>query len=120
MSGRDSLVRPRRGEVWLARLDPTEGDEMRKSRPVVVVSSDSMGMLAVKIAAPLTTADLAVAAWRVPIRPTSRNGLDRPATVDLLQVRSLAVERFFRRLGLVTDDDMDQIAAALAAVIEYV
>ncbi|NMA27603.1 MAG: type II toxin-antitoxin system PemK/MazF family toxin [Burkholderiales bacterium] len=29
-----------RGEVYTARLDPTEGSEMRKTRPVVIVSND--------------------------------------------------------------------------------
>jgi mRNA interferase MazF len=27
-----------RGEVWLARLDPTEGREIQKTRPYVTVS----------------------------------------------------------------------------------
>jgi mRNA-degrading endonuclease toxin of MazEF toxin-antitoxin module len=28
----------KRFEAWLARLDPAEGSEMRKTRPVVIVS----------------------------------------------------------------------------------
>ena len=28
----------KRFEVWLARLDPGEGSEMRKTRPVVILS----------------------------------------------------------------------------------
>ncbi len=32
----------KRFEVWLARLDPAEGSEMRKTRPVVIVSPDDM------------------------------------------------------------------------------
>ena len=114
------VARPRRGEVWVARLDPTLGDEMQKTRPVVVVRSDSMGMLAVKIAAPFTTSEFGPAPWRLAIKPTIQNGLDRASTVDLLQVRSLAVERFVSRLGSLSDEDMEQIAAAVAAVVEYV
>jgi len=30
-----------RGEVYSARLDPSEGSEMRKTRPVVIVSNDT-------------------------------------------------------------------------------
>ena len=29
-------------EVWLARLDPAVGSEMRKTRPVVILSPDVM------------------------------------------------------------------------------
>ena len=32
----------KRFEIWLARLDPTEGSEMRKTRPVLIVSPDIM------------------------------------------------------------------------------
>ena len=45
---------PKRGEVWLVSLDPTVGSEIRKTRPTVVVSSDSVGVLPVKIVAPIT------------------------------------------------------------------
>jgi len=30
----------KRGSIWLADLDPTVGSEIRKTRPVVVVSND--------------------------------------------------------------------------------
>ena len=81
----------------------------------------SMSMLAVKLAAPFTTSPgLAPAPWRLAFQPTTQNGLDQASTVDLLQVRSLAAERFVRRLGVLTDDEMEQIAAAIAAVVEYV
>ncbi len=30
----------KRGEIWLANLDPTVGNEIQKTRPVVVVSND--------------------------------------------------------------------------------
>jgi mRNA-degrading endonuclease toxin of MazEF toxin-antitoxin module len=38
-------LRPRRGEVWTADLDPVVGRELgRKVRPVLVVSSDEMNL----------------------------------------------------------------------------
>jgi hypothetical protein len=30
-----------RGEIWLANLDPTVGSEIRKTRPVVIVSNNT-------------------------------------------------------------------------------
>jgi mRNA-degrading endonuclease toxin of MazEF toxin-antitoxin module len=32
----------KRFEIWLARLDPAKGSEMRKTRPVVIVSPHEM------------------------------------------------------------------------------
>ncbi len=43
-----------RGEIWLVSLDPTIGAEIRKTRPVVVVSSDSVGILPIRLVAPIT------------------------------------------------------------------
>ena len=42
---------PRRGDIWLVNLDPTVGSEIQKTRPAVVVSSDAVGRLPVKLVA---------------------------------------------------------------------
>ena len=39
------LMNVSRREIWLVNLDPTLGAEIRKTRPVVVVNSDSIGAL---------------------------------------------------------------------------
>jgi mRNA interferase MazF len=45
----------KRFEVWLARLDPAEASEMRKTRPVVIVSPDEVnGRLLTMLVAQLT------------------------------------------------------------------
>jgi len=43
-----------RGDIWKVNLDPTIGAEIKKTRPVVVVSSDAVGALPIKLVAPLT------------------------------------------------------------------
>jgi len=43
---------PQRGEIWLVNFDPTIGAEIRKTRPAVVVSSDAVGRLPIKLVAP--------------------------------------------------------------------
>lgn len=109
----------RRGEVWLARLDPTEGSEIGKTRPVVVISADGMGVLPVKIVAPCTTANLAPAAWRVPLAKSDGNGLDRDTTIDLMQIRSVSVKRLVHKLGEVDSETMEDLAAMVAAIVDY-
>lgn len=34
-----------RGEVWEVRFDPTEGDEIRKTRPAVVMTAAGAGRM---------------------------------------------------------------------------
>lgn len=47
-------MNPSRGEIWLVNLEPTIGAEIRKTRPVIVVSSDAVGALPIWLVAPLT------------------------------------------------------------------
>lgn len=44
-----------RFEIWLAQLDPTQGSEIKKTRPCVVVSPDEMAALRTAIVAPMTS-----------------------------------------------------------------
>jgi mRNA interferase MazF len=111
----------RRGDVWLVNFDPTKGAEMTKTRPAVVVSSDAIGILPIKMIAPATdwkdrySRNL----WHIRIDPDKTNGLSKISAVDALQVRGVATERFIRKLGKVSVSTMDEIVAAIAAVIEY-
>src|SRR5258708_19602455 len=58
MSGlKPALTTPVRGDVFSARLDPTEGSEQAGTRPVVVVSRDSINANSpVVVVVPLTDA----------------------------------------------------------------
>jgi len=109
-----------RGEIWLINLDPTLGAEMRKTRPAVIVSSDRVGILPLRVIVPLTTWQerYAQAKWMVRIEPTAENGLDKPSTADTLQIRCVATSRFVQRLGCLTPEEMEAIALAAGLVLE--
>ena len=36
-----AVLKPKRGEVWWVRFDPTKGSESQKTRPAIVVSNNS-------------------------------------------------------------------------------
>ncbi|MGE3309641.1 MAG: type II toxin-antitoxin system PemK/MazF family toxin [Limisphaerales bacterium] len=111
---------PRRGEVWMVNFDPTVGSEIGKQRPAVVISSDAVGKLPVKLVAPITgwQEKFAGNLWHVQILPTATNGLTKESAIDALQVRSVSVDRFGRRLGRVLDAELEEVVHALAAVVE--
>ena len=54
----------------------------------------------------------------VQLQPNAQNGLSKPSAVDTFQVRSVAQERFIRRLGVLDAGTMRAIASALAEVLE--
>lgn len=109
----------RRGEIWLLNLDPTIGAEIQKTRPAVIVSDDSIGLLPLKVIVPITDWKdrYAVAPWMVRLDPESGNGLSKSSAADSFQVRSLAQQRFIRRVGRVSDDQLRQIESSLAIVL---
>jgi len=84
----------RRGDIWLANLDPTVGSEIKKTRPCVVVSPQEMlDALRTVIVAPMTTGS-SPAPFRVPITFQRKRGL-----ILLDQIRTLDQVRLVRRLG---------------------
>jgi len=110
----------KRGEIWMINLDPTVGAEIRKTRPVVIVSSDDMGVLPLKVVAPITDwkEHYSEVPWMTKIIPTSQNGLEKPSSCDAFQVRSVSVERFIRKLGILDSRIMKAISDSLADVLE--
>ncbi|NPV86277.1 MAG: type II toxin-antitoxin system PemK/MazF family toxin [Anaerolineae bacterium] len=110
----------KRGEVWLVNLDPTVGAEIRKTRPAVIVSSDLVGVLPLRVIVPLTDWKdrYAVAPWMVRIDPDPQNGLEKASAADCFQVRCVATVRLVRRLGSVTPAALEQIERGIVNVLE--
>jgi mRNA interferase MazF len=69
----------RKGDVWLINLDPTIGAEIKKTRPVVIVSEDSIGVLPLKVVVPVTDWKdrYVIAPWMVRLDPDVQNRLDK-------------------------------------------
>jgi mRNA interferase MazF len=116
-----SGAKPKRGEIWLVNLDPTIGTEIRKTRPSMIVSSDAVGRLPIKLVAPITDwkRQFVPNVWHVRIAPSATNGLTKPSAVDALQLRGLDTQRFIHRIGEVSQDTLEEVVMAIAAVIEY-
>jgi mRNA interferase MazF len=116
-----STSSPLRGEIWQVNFDPTVGAEIQKTRPAVVISSDAVGRLPIKLVGPITdwkdhfTRNI----WHVRIDPDSTNGLSKPSAVDALQIRGLDTQRFVHKLGDVAPSALEEILLAVCAVIEY-
>ncbi len=110
-----------KGEVWLVSLDPTIADEIRKTRPSVIVNRDAIGILALRVIVPITAWQPRFQGcdWLIRIDPDSNNGLDEPSVADTFQVRSVSSRRFVRRLGHVSDADIARIATGLRVVFDF-
>jgi len=97
-----------RGDVFLVSLDPTQGGEIHKTRPCVIVSPDELNAyLRTFIVAPLTTGGHPYP-FRVPCRFEGRTSY-----IVIDQIRTVDCERLVRRLGKLSPSTLGRVLAIL-------
>ena len=116
-----AVVDPARGEVWRVAFDPTVGQEMFKTRPAVVMNVADVGIYDLCIVVPLTEWDPRYEdmIWMTFIPCTSENGLSKDSGADAFQVKSVSHLRFRAKLGELTSEQVENIAAAVAICVGY-
>lgn len=109
----------KQSEVWLINLDPTIGAEIKKIRPAIIVSDDSLGRLPLRVIVPITDWKDRYdnAPWLIKISPNSKNGLIKDSSADCFQVRSVSQERFIRKIGNVSEIIMYEIKVGLSKIL---
>ncbi len=90
-----------RYEMYVANLDPTIGSEIRKTRPVVVVSDDVMNKaLETVVVCPLTSK--LHPAWRSRIQIQCAG---KPAEIAVDQIRTISKRRLIKKLDKLVSQD---------------
>ncbi len=103
----------KRGEVWLAALDPAVGSEIQKTRPCLIVSPDELNSgLRTVLVAPMTTGGRA-SPFRVPVRFRGKDGLVLPD-----QMRAIDKARLLKRLGRVSAPTLEALLLVLSRMFE--
>lgn len=108
------VVAPQRFEVWLVNLDPTQGSEINKTRPCVVISPDELNrhLRTVTIAA-LTSSQRAYPS-RVDCQFQGKDG-----QVALDHIQSIDKTRLVRKLGVIAEVTVKEICERLAELFRY-
>lgn len=116
-----TISKPQRGEIWKVDFRPPKGAEIDKVRPALVISSDAVGKLPLKVVVPITEWDnrFATNLWHIRIDPNATNGLSKASAIDAFQVRSVSLNRFQEKLGVASADIVEEVTSAIAAVIEH-
>ncbi len=104
----------RRGDVYLANLDPYIGSEQGGTRPVVVLQNNTGNFYCpTLIVAPITSKGS-----KKPSQPTHYyaeriRGLELPGMVLLEQIKAIDKRRVKKYLGRMTRQQMDEIGEAI-------
>lgn len=83
-----------RFQVWLVQLDPTQGSEINKTRPCVVISPDELSALSTVLMVPMTTQGFEFPC-RVACSFKGKQGL-----ILLDQIRAVDKTRLVKKLGI--------------------
>jgi mRNA interferase MazF len=114
-SQRPALPKPVRGDVFNARLDPTEGSEPAGTRPVVVISRDSINANSpVVVIVPIT--DAANGKRLYPSHahlPKGVGGLRMASVAKAEHVRAIQISRFVGYYGRIDPDALARIEEAI-------
>ncbi|MEG0741080.1 MAG: type II toxin-antitoxin system PemK/MazF family toxin [Clostridia bacterium] len=104
----------KRGDIYMAELDPVVGSEQGGRRPVLIIQNDVGNLHApTVIAVPLTGSARKPAMPTHVSIPTGEGGLWRASTVLCEQVRTLEKTRFLQRLGTLSAESMRLVDQAL-------
>jgi mRNA interferase MazF len=106
-----SSQKPCRFDVFLVSLDPTQGAEIQKTRPGVILSPDEMNhALATVIVAPLTTV---LRSYPTRISLVFR---DKKGQIAVDQLRTLDQNRLLKKLGTVSQPTQKELLDVLKAL----
>ena len=107
------------GEIYWVNLDRTVGDEIKKRRPVVILSGGHEKHLKLAIVVPVT-------AWSphwdenpffVTLEPNPKNCLSKKSSVDCFQIRAISHNRFIKKIGNVSSNEVDLIKKSVALIL---
>ncbi len=117
-----------RGEVWRLALDSVGQQHERDhsisgeetTRLVVIISSDALAILPLRIIIPLTAwkPEFSSAPWLVRVPPVLNSGLDEVMAADALQLRAVSTARLRQRLGSLPEKIVIEITSAVLEVIQ--
>ena len=104
----------KRGDIWWISLDPTQGSEIKKTRPCIVLTHDAINRLRrTVVVVPLSTA----AQPHPPITvPVTCEGNSAVAVVD--QIRAVAKHRLKSKIETMSTDELDEVCQAVSTILE--
>ena len=105
-----------RGEIWWADLDPAKGREQAGKRPVLVISHDVLNEKSGTVIAFAITSREPRAGFPLTFLVGSLK-MPKPSWVKMNQVRTISTERFGKRIGRVSDDELSEILEGFLELI---
>ncbi|MFA4931026.1 MAG: type II toxin-antitoxin system PemK/MazF family toxin [Patescibacteria group bacterium] len=99
-------------DIYLVKLSPTIGHEIKKTRPCVILSPDDLNReIKTVIVAPLTSKSHHFS-WRIPLVLNKRSGF-----VVLDQIRTVDLKRLVKKVGKLNISTVMRVKAAIKEML---
>jgi len=109
----------KRGEIYLAALDPVVGKEISKTRPVAVISNDKNNEFSATVTIlPLTSRNLQKVYPFEVFLPKGAGNLPKDSNVKADQIRTLDKSRLLTLIGKLEGEEIIQIEKAMKIHLE--
>jgi mRNA interferase MazF len=103
----------KRGEIWLANLDPTIGSEIQKTRPVLIVSNNINNQHNNTVTIlPITSSTRKVFLFEVFISKGTAH-LPKDSKIKAEQIRTIDKQRIILKIGLLPDNLLSLVDSAI-------
>jgi mRNA interferase MazF len=111
------LTKISRGEIWLIDLNPVSGHEQVGKRPCLVISVNlfNQGTSGLAVVLPITSKDKKIP-FHVEVNPPEA-GLKVKSFIKCEDIRSVSVERFVTKFGMVNEKTIVEVEARLKILI---
>lgn len=104
----------KRGDIFLATLDPVMGREISKTRPVVVVSNDKNNEFSGTVTIlPITSKNTSAIYPFEIFLPLGHGNLPKDSKIKADQIRTLDKGRLIKQLGVLDKKDMESLDNAM-------
>ena len=103
-----------RGEIWWVNLDPTQGSEIKKTRPCIVLSHDTLNQLRrTVVVVPLSSAAKPHPPITIPVICQGE-----PAVAIIDQIRAVAKHRLKSRIEAASNQDIRAVANGIVSILQ--
>jgi mRNA interferase MazF len=107
-------MNPRRGELWWVRLDPTEGSEIRKTRPCLILTHNIINeRRRTVVVVPLSTSPNNNPPLLVSVHCAGRAAV---AVTD--QIRAVSKDRLIERIEELSAQDLQAVEDGVQSVLD--
>lgn len=105
-------------DIWLVEFDPQVGYEIAKTRPAIVVSTNIMSNLPIKVVVPITSwqKHFKIHPYKIKLKNFEQFGLKSLSAAECFQIKSFSIQRFKSKIGEIDSETLHQIHSTIAKI----